>query len=99
LLDARGAEVAYVDPYVAGIAARDWSGARALVSEDLRSLAFASYDCIVIVTNHQVFDYARMIAEADLIVDTRNAVPGNPSNVFKLGAPRPSHADDRVVSA
>ena len=99
LLDARGAQVAYVDPYVAEIAARDWAGARALASEDVRSLAFTNYDCIVIVTNHQAFDYDTMIAEADLIVDTRNAVPGNRPNVFKLGAPHPAHAGDRVVSA
>ena len=30
-----------------------------------------------------------MVAEADLIVDTRNAIKTPARNVFKLGAPRP----------
>jgi len=30
-----------------------------------------------------------MVAEADLIVDTRNAIKKPARNVFKLGAPRP----------
>jgi hypothetical protein len=35
-----------------------------------------------------------MVAEADLIVDTRNAIKLSASNVFKLGAPRPE--DEKV---
>ena len=31
----------------------------------------------------------RMVAEADLIVDTRNAIKTPARKVFKLGAPRP----------
>jgi len=34
-------------------------------------------------------DYAAMVAEADLIVDTRNAIKTPAPNVFKLGAPHP----------
>ena len=51
---------------------------------------FGKYDCIVIVTDHKSFDYAAMVAEADLIVDTRNAIKKPAArNVFRLGAPRP----------
>ena len=51
--------------------------------------SFGRYDCIVIVTDHKTFDYDAMVAEADLIVDTRNAIKKRASNVFRLGAPQP----------
>jgi len=30
----------------------------------------------VIITNHSAFDYARLLEQAQLIVDTRNALKG-----------------------
>ena len=41
------------------------------------------------ITDHKAFDYDAMVAESDLIVDTRNAIKMPAPNVFKLGAPRP----------
>jgi UDP-N-acetyl-D-glucosamine dehydrogenase len=52
----------------------------------------AQYDCVVIVTDHKAFDYAALLEEADLIVDTRNAIKQPHPNVFKLGAPRTASA-------
>jgi UDP-N-acetyl-D-glucosamine dehydrogenase len=34
------------------------------------------YDCIVIVTDHSDYDYRRIVGEAQLVVDTRNATKG-----------------------
>jgi UDP-N-acetyl-D-glucosamine dehydrogenase len=34
------------------------------------------YDCILIVTDHSDYDYARIVREAQLVVDTRNATRG-----------------------
>jgi UDP-N-acetyl-D-glucosamine dehydrogenase len=34
------------------------------------------YDCIVIVTDHSAYDYKRIVSEAQLVVDTRNATKG-----------------------
>jgi UDP-N-acetyl-D-glucosamine dehydrogenase len=34
------------------------------------------YDCIVIVTNHSDYDYPGIVAQAQLVVDTRNATKG-----------------------
>jgi UDP-N-acetyl-D-glucosamine dehydrogenase len=34
----------------------------------------AGFDCAVITTNHKAFDYARIVAESPLVVDTRNAL-------------------------
>jgi UDP-N-acetyl-D-glucosamine dehydrogenase len=35
-----------------------------------------SYDCVLIVTDHSDYDYARIVREAKLVVDTRNATRG-----------------------
>ena len=47
----------------------------------------AQYDCVVIITDHKAFDYRALLEEADLIVDTRNAIKESDPKVFKLGAP------------
>jgi UDP-N-acetyl-D-glucosamine dehydrogenase len=42
-------------------------------------------DCVVIVTDHTEFDYKTLVADASLIVDTRNALRGVVSDkVFRL---------------
>jgi UDP-N-acetyl-D-glucosamine dehydrogenase len=90
LLHARGAKVAYIDPYVPDVQAREWSGRFDIEAVDhIARGSFAQYDCIVIITDHKTFDYDRMVAEADLIVDTRNAIKKAAPNVFRLGAPHP----------
>jgi UDP-N-acetyl-D-glucosamine dehydrogenase len=40
---------------------------------DLDSAVKAA-DCVVIVTNHSAYDYQKMLTDARLIVDTRNAL-------------------------
>jgi UDP-N-acetyl-D-glucosamine dehydrogenase len=44
-------------------------------------------DCVVIITDHRVFDYDAIVKHAQLIVDTRNSIKEPHPNVFKLGAP------------
>jgi hypothetical protein len=39
-----------------------------------------------------------MVEEADVIVDTRNAIKGSHPNVFKLGAPRAPEGQKAVVA-
>ena len=34
------------------------------------------YDCVVIVTDHSDYDYKKIVGEAKLVVDTRNATKG-----------------------
>jgi UDP-N-acetyl-D-glucosamine dehydrogenase len=90
LLNARGARVSYIDPYVPEVYAREWSGRFDIKAVDHVGHGFFSqYDCVVVITDHKTFDYNQMVAEADLIVDTRNAIKKPASNVFRLGAPRP----------
>jgi UDP-N-acetyl-D-glucosamine dehydrogenase len=88
LLLARGAKVSYADPYVPVVHGREWSGGYDIKAVDLTRGQIAQYDCVVIVTDHKNFDYKALVDEADLIVDTRNAIKGRHPHVFKLGSPQ-----------
>jgi UDP-N-acetyl-D-glucosamine dehydrogenase len=94
LLLARGARVSYADPYVPVVHARDWSGGYDLHAADLTRGNIAQYDCVVIITDHRTFDYKALVEEADVIVDTRNAIKERHPNVFKLGSPRAAQTQE-----
>jgi UDP-N-acetyl-D-glucosamine dehydrogenase len=70
LLRQKGAEVNYHDPYIPTISHDDWS----LESVSDVEVSARSADCVVIVTDHSLYDYERIVNEASLIVDTRNAL-------------------------
>jgi UDP-N-acetyl-D-glucosamine dehydrogenase len=36
----------------------------------------ARYDCVLIVTDHSAYDYAALVRDAQLVIDTRNATRG-----------------------
>jgi UDP-N-acetyl-D-glucosamine dehydrogenase len=83
LLENKGAQVSYHDPYIIRLKHDDWEKTSVPdLSETLRDV-----DCVVIITNHSDYDYAAILREAELIVDTRNAIgdigQGNPK-VHKL---------------
>jgi UDP-N-acetyl-D-glucosamine dehydrogenase len=84
----KGARLNYHDPYVPHIEAREWPGGVDLASVPLSMDALAAADCVVILTNHTVFDYTAILSRAKLIVDTRNAIKSHAPHVFKLGAGR-----------
>jgi len=97
LLLTRGARVSYADPFVPSVHGREWSGGYDLQAVEMTPGTLAQYDCVVIITDHSGFDYASLVDRADLIVDTRNAIPGSHANVFKLGAPRAGAARPSVI--
>jgi UDP-N-acetyl-D-glucosamine dehydrogenase len=70
LLRAAGADVAYHDPHVASF---EENG----ISMSSSALEPASYDCVVIVTNHSGIDYDRLVEDSTLVVDLRNATGSN----------------------
>jgi UDP-N-acetyl-D-glucosamine dehydrogenase len=74
LLRRRGARVAYSDPHIPMIEVFGES----LASDVLTAKRLEATDCVVIVTNHQAFDYALVARHSKLIVDTRNALRGVP---------------------
>jgi UDP-N-acetyl-D-glucosamine dehydrogenase len=80
LLQAKGARVEYNDPYIPDLHEEGIDLASVPIEGRL-----STYDCIVIATDHKVYDYARISAESKLIVDTRNATRGYGAlNVVRL---------------
>ena len=70
LLEQKGAQVSYHDPYIKSF---NHDGVKMESVSDLDS-AVKRADCVVIVTNHSAYDYQKMLADAKLIVDSRNAL-------------------------
>jgi len=73
LLDEKGAEVLYNDPYVPTLR---HEGVPDLSSSELSDKLLAGVDCVVVVTDHSDYDWAWVAEHAALIVDTRNATSG-----------------------
>ena len=70
LLRQRGAQVSYNDPYFPTVG-RGRHYDLNMTCAPLDDLA--SYDCVLIVTDHSSYDYKKIVREAQLVVDTRNA--------------------------
>jgi UDP-N-acetyl-D-glucosamine dehydrogenase len=86
LLHQKGAVVQFADPWVPHLDAAEWQGGIALEAVEMTSDLLGRVDCVVVTTDHKAFDYARIVRDADVIVDTRNAIKGSHPHVFKLGA-------------
>jgi UDP-N-acetyl-D-glucosamine dehydrogenase len=70
LLQKAGADVSYHDPHVASFS----ENGIAMSSSPLEP---AAYDCVVVVTNHSSIDYDKLVDDAVLVVDLRNATGAN----------------------
>jgi len=66
---AKGADAVYHDPYVPALEL----GGRVHESIALDEEALRAADCVVIATDHRSYDWSWLVANARLIVDTRNA--------------------------
>ncbi|MGD8792054.1 MAG: hypothetical protein PVF47_05825, partial [Anaerolineae bacterium] len=58
---------------------------------ELTDEVLADSDCAIVVADHRVVDYARVLQKAPIVVDTRNATQGlrGPARVVRVGAPSP----------
>jgi UDP-N-acetyl-D-glucosamine dehydrogenase len=75
LLNERGAEVEYHDPYVPMIRpTREHSHRAGKKSIDWNAGNIASFDLVLIATNHACLNYQQLADWARCIVDTRNAM-------------------------
>ena len=75
LLQDKGAIVAYADPHVPSFPQkRDYHFD--LQSVTLSAETIAAYDCLVLATDHDAFDYSALQQYATLIVDTRGRLQG-----------------------
>lgn len=74
LLEERGAVTAYHDPHIAQIPpTREHAQLTGRRSVDLTAQEVAAYDAVLIATDHDTVDYALVVDNAKLVVDTRNA--------------------------
>jgi UDP-N-acetyl-D-glucosamine dehydrogenase len=73
LLRHHGAVVSYNDPYFPKVG-RGRHYDLNMTCAPLDDLA--SYDCVLIVTDHSAYDYSRIVRESQLVIDTRNATKG-----------------------
>ena len=73
LLQKEGADVCYNDPYFPTVG-RGRKYDLQMKSTPLTDLG--QYDCVLIVTDHTDYDYKKIVAESQLVVDTRNATKG-----------------------
>jgi UDP-N-acetyl-D-glucosamine dehydrogenase len=73
LLQKEGAKVSYNDPFFERVG-RGRKYNLEMTNTPLENLS--QYDCIVIVTDHSSYNYAEIVEQANMVVDTRNATKG-----------------------
>jgi UDP-N-acetyl-D-glucosamine dehydrogenase len=77
-----GADVHYFDPHVPEV-----EEGGIVMKSVADSVSYADYDAVVIVTDHKNVDYARVLQQSKIIVDTRDVlrgVVGDHSKVVRL---------------
>ncbi|HET9461356.1 MAG TPA: nucleotide sugar dehydrogenase [Gaiellaceae bacterium] len=77
LLQNAGAHVEYHDPHVPSFTENG-------VEMSSVPLDAGAYDCVVVVTNHSGIDYDRLVDDANLVVDLRNATGKNGTHSDKV---------------
>lgn len=82
MLRDRGAELAYSDPHVP-IFPKMREYHFELNSVELTPKSLAEFDAIVLTTNHDRFDYPMILANANLIIDSRGVYRNTNNNVIK----------------
>lgn len=83
LLRKEGANITYHDPFIPVIEPHGGSTVR-LESMPLTDEALAQSDCVLILTDHSVIDYERVVELASVVVDTRNATKSVEQNREKI---------------
>lgn len=77
----KGGEVAYCDPHIPKIVTHQGNSYQSveLTAEELQKA-----DCVVLTTNHSIFDVPFILQHAQLIVDMRNMIEESSDRVYKL---------------
>ncbi|MCZ6622736.1 MAG: hypothetical protein O7B35_00650, partial [Deltaproteobacteria bacterium] len=101
ILNEKGAHISYHDPFVPRIA----MGTKSLESVELNPAFIRDHDCLVILTDHDTYDFSKILRWAKIVVDTRNATKGLEEfkdKIIRLGAGAvengASHGRDEPVS-
>ena len=77
----KGGEISYHDPFIAKV---DLGAGKVYESVELLVEKLSSADCVVITTNHSIFDARFIEAHSRLIVDLRNMIKEASEKVYKL---------------
>ena len=81
-LEDKGAHFDYSDPYIPSYpVVRNFDFK--LNSVDINPESIASYDAVIIVTDHDDFDYKMIIDNANIVIDTRGVYSEQSPNLFK----------------
>ena len=81
-LQKKGAVISYSDPHVP-IFPKMREHYFNLKSVEITSVTLREFDCVLIGTHHDAFDYEMILENASLIVDTRGVYRCNASNLVK----------------
>jgi len=74
LLQGKGARVSYNDPHIpVAVSGRKGFSMR---STPLTEKRLRGFDCVLIATDHEAYDYRWIVKNSGLVVDTRNATAG-----------------------
>ena len=80
LLQNKGADVSYHDPYIPEIKGmRNYPGL-VLKSVDLNDKILKNMDCVMVITDHSCFDQDWILEHSSLLIDTRNLFKGSQSS-------------------
>ena len=77
----KGGVVSYHDPHIPQVKTH---AGHCYDSVLLTAEALRQADCVVLTTNHKVFDARFIVEHAQLIVDLRNMMKGNEDKIYKL---------------
>ena len=73
LIEARGAQADYLDPYVPEIPmTREHASLAGRRSVELRAATLSDYDAVLVATDHDNVDYRLIVESGKVVVDTRN---------------------------
>ena len=82
ILRTRGAEVSYSDPHVP-VFPKMREHNFELTSVVLDPKSIASYDAVVLTTNHDLFNYQEIAGHARLVIDSRGVYRTGGTNIVK----------------
>lgn len=76
ILEEKGAQVDYNDPYIERIPKmRKYNLNKNSVS--LSPEVLSGYDCVIIATDHSIYDPSLIVEHSKIIIDTRNFIQKN----------------------
>jgi UDP-N-acetyl-D-glucosamine dehydrogenase len=84
LLSERGVRLTYFDPHVSGYVSHRYGRLKGMELAQLSDEALIDADATLILTDHDAFDYERIVRLSASVIDTRNATRSVKSNREKI---------------